>query len=166
MLTATFLALMPLLAQAGTRPAATAGCSRKENAAPASPATAKVLSASDQPTIAPQSPSLGVERREPWENSLGIKFAPGAKFTAKVGSSTANRFGIHDLGGNVWEWSSDWYNADRKERAARGASFNQSTIDFLLSSLRTRNAPGTREFNLGFRVVLTASASSHDERVR
>jgi formylglycine-generating enzyme required for sulfatase activity len=87
-------------------------------------------------------------------------YTDGAKFTAKVGSYTANRLGIHDLGGNVWEWCSDWLNAEQKDRVMRGASFNQGAPGFLLSSLHSRKPPGIREFNLGFRCVVTVGASA------
>jgi formylglycine-generating enzyme required for sulfatase activity len=86
-------------------------------------------------------------------------YADGAKFTAPVGSYTANRLGIYDLGGNVWEWTSDWYNAEQTERVIRGASFLQGASSFLLSSHRSPKPPGTRDFfNLGFRCVLTLGA--------
>jgi len=85
-------------------------------------------------------------------------YTDGARFTAKVGSYTANRLGIYDLGGNVWEWCGDWFNADRTDRAIRGASFNQSVPGFLLSSLHGRKPPGVREYNLGFRCVVTVGA--------
>jgi formylglycine-generating enzyme required for sulfatase activity len=87
-------------------------------------------------------------------------YTDGARFTAKVGSYTANRLGIYDMGGNVWEWCSDWYNAAREARAMRGASFNQGAPGVLLSSHHSRKPPGVRQFNLGFRCVLAVGASS------
>ncbi len=87
-------------------------------------------------------------------------YADGAKFTAKVGSYAANRLGIYDLGGNVWEWSSDWSNAERKERVVRGASFVQGAPSRLLSSHRAFISPGRRDFNFGFRCVMAVGAFS------
>ncbi len=87
-------------------------------------------------------------------------YTDGAQFTAKVGKYTANRLGIYDLGGNVWEWCSDWFNAERRERVVRGALFIQGASSRLMSSHRASISPGRRDFNFGFRCVVTLAATS------
>lgn len=49
----------------------------------------------------------------PWRNSL----EDGFEGTAPVGSFPPNGFGLHEMTGNVWEWTSDWYAAKHHEDA-------------------------------------------------
>jgi len=43
--------------------------------------------------------------RFPWENLL----EDGHEWTAPVGSFPANGYGLHEMAGNVWEWTIDWF---------------------------------------------------------
>ena len=81
-------------------------------------------------------------------------FNDGTVFTAPVGSYHANGFGLYDLGGNVWEWCEDKYNATSAWRDLRGGSWYNTEPDLLLSSYRYDGDPDIRYDSVGFRCVV------------
>ncbi|MEO0528055.1 MAG: formylglycine-generating enzyme family protein [Bacteroidota bacterium] len=121
-----------------------------------------------------------------WQGTFPLynSMEDGYLTTAPVGSYKPNRYGLYDMAGNVWEWTSDWYNvsyyseiaqkgvaedpkgADQPydprqprmpQRVQRGGSFlcNGSYCSSYRSSARMQSSPDTSQDHVGFRGVMT-----------
>ncbi len=85
----------------------------------------------------------------------GIKsYNDGFLRTSPVGSFSANRYGLYDMGGNVWQWCDDWYDKNQQTRVLRGGSWDSYVSDLLRSSYRDFGIPSLRNFTIGFRCVV------------
>jgi sulfatase modifying factor 1 len=86
--------------------------------------------------------------------------------TTDVGKYPANAWGFHDMHGNVWEWTADWWGgfptgavsdpvgpAVGSGRVLRGGSWNFSALN-ARSAYRLGTGPAGSVINLGFRLSL------------
>ena len=121
-----------------------------------------------------------------WQGEFPLKNDPedGYKFAAPVRSFPANSLGLYDMAGNVWEWTSDWYdeyyyqellkqgkainpmgpekpnnpaNPYEKEKVIKGGSFlcNKSYCASYRITARMPQALDSGSDHLGFRTVAT-----------
>ena len=78
--------------------------------------------------------------------------------TSPVGSFPANRYGLYDMGGNVWQWCEDYYDSQASSRPLRGGSWTDNGQDRALSSYRHNTGSGGHDNHCGFRCVLVVGA--------
>ncbi|PZN74980.1 MAG: hypothetical protein DM484_19845 [Candidatus Methylumidiphilus alinenensis] len=113
----------------------------------------------------------------PWGNSPDINQANyGYEIgdTSVVGCFPPNSYGLHDMVGNVWEWTRSLWGFDYpyllddlhredlkagndKSRVVRGGSWYYD-LDYARCAVRDGYQPDDRYSNVGFRVVLLCSA--------
>ena len=106
-------------------------------------------------------------RNWPKWQAQALPGSDGFAFTAPVGSFAPNAFGLYDMLGNAWEWTSDWHSdtyyaesprndpqgpADGRVRVRRGGSWHTWAL-YARCAYRNWNTPQTRYTLVGFRLV-------------
>jgi formylglycine-generating enzyme required for sulfatase activity len=94
----------------------------------------------------------------------------GHRYTAPAGSfpEGASPYGVLDMSGNVWEWTTDWYAADSYagsvyenptgpeaglQRVIRGGSWYYFGKNLRVTN-RHKDTPASSHDNIGFRCVV------------
>ncbi len=103
-------------------------------------------------------------------NKQRANFGQNEKGTTPVSKYPANKWGLRDMHGNVWEWCADnwhasyegnpptdgsvWQGGDTSLRVLRGGSWSYHPVS-LRSANRFRIQPGNRFGRVGFRLART-----------
>jgi formylglycine-generating enzyme len=97
-------------------------------------------------------------RKFPWgddEDKTRAAVGAGIKHGAPspVGShlAGASPYGLLEMAGNVWEWTSTEYPLG--ERVLRGGSFASPGLAWARCTMRSHSRPGRRQSHIGFRVA-------------
>jgi len=113
----------------------------------------------------------------PYDNSKEdgwISTAPVDSFPVQ------NKYGLHHIVGNVWEWTQDWWTIrhdsslqhnpsgpqDGSDKVKKGGSYmcHQSTCFRYRCAARSQNTPDSSASNLGFRCAASVDSKKYHER--
>jgi serine/threonine protein kinase/formylglycine-generating enzyme required for sulfatase activity len=124
----------------------------------------------------PEERDMGVQNVYPWgsqwppppgagnyagEETKGENPIPGYndnyENTSPVGKFKPTTTGLYDMSGNVWQWVSDDWNGEKRNKTLRGGSWYNGAIQLsLLSSCRIGSSPDNQNDTYGFRIVKAA----------
>lgn len=114
----------------------------------------------------PPPPGAGNYTGEETGSDVAIKgYDDGYAWTSPVGTFAPNKYGLYDMGGNVWQWCMDAWNNEQKAKVLRGASWYNGALKLsLLSSCRVHAAPDSSTDNYGFRCVIASGDAGKPAR--
>ena len=106
-------------------------------------------------------------RLYPWPKKEGEPDKTLANYNNNEGATTsvgrypkgATPEGLHDMAGNVWEWTEDLYQKAKDWRAQRGGAYYSSEADALRCSSRDDDDPWYTSDYVGFRVIRSSPSS-------
>jgi len=105
------------------------------------------------PTFSWGLPSGGVP---PWRPAID-SINDGFRVAAPIGTFAPNAWGLCDMAGNVWEWTSGDFAPERK--AVRGGSWSDRPLQ-ATSTSRLGYRPWQQVYNVGFRVMIDAPGNT------